>query len=309
MTPATGSSKSDAGEDGAADPMPPLQHHDSSLAFAGSSFSKMIAEADREKKPDAFPEGLVQGAARLSDRLGYAADKFYRKPTEGLRQGGVAGLVRGSVEGVVYSSCEIHRGVCELADSSIEGVRGQADILADRVLGTGRSRFKHGSESEGEGCLLQSYRQADEEPRHLFDGVAIGGACLGTSVADGLKGFINKSVKMGQAEGVIGYCKGIGEGTKVLSVKVAAGGLDLASSVVAGAKNTPQAMDRLRKDVMRKSGKDECVEVAPQSLPQPPSVVGMPLGDEDERQAIGHPNAVYASSAECLPTGPSGDWR
>lgn len=291
----------DVGEDGAAAPRPSLLRLGSNVSLTSmtSGFSATLAEVDREKKPDSMPEGVVQGVARLSDRMCAAGEKLCRKPTEGLQLRGVAGLMRGSVEGVVYSSCEIHRGVCELAGSSIEGARGQADVIADRVFGAGRSKFKHGSESEGEGCLLESYRETDEEPQHFFQGVAIGGACIGKGFAEGLKALVEKPVERGQEEGFLGYWKGVGEGTKAISFKVAAGGLDLAASVVAGAKNTPRAVDKIRKDLLQNNSVDQVVGASPETLPQPtcPSVVGRPAGPDDEGRSQCPGSAVAPAEA------------
>lgn len=254
-----------------------------------SGLQAKLAKVDTEGAPNDFSEGMLQGAARLGVRLQAATGKLQRKSAEGLQQGGAFGLLSGSVEGVIYSSCEVHRGVCEFASSSIEGTRAHADVVADCFLGKERPRHKHGSELECEGRLLHSYIRPGEEPEHFLQGIAVGGTCLGKSFADGLKTFLEMPAELGQEEGALGYCRGVGQATKALSLKVAAGGLDLAASVVTGAKNTPQTVDKIRKKFMQKGEEDG--EWGPYDPNQAPAshMVGKPVGtcpDQLETESV-----------------------
>lgn len=212
-----------------------------------------IPRVDTEKKPEHVGEGFLQGLNKLGDHVGDGAKKFWSKTQEGHQKEGALGAAKGVGSGLLSFANGVNKGACDFLGSTLEGVRHTPDAVADKVK-KDREHNKHGVEGEGEGEILESYVDDEKEPEHLGEGLLRGAQGLGRGFVGGLKDLANKPMEGAKEGGAMGFAKGVGRGALGFGTKTASGTLDFATSMLAGAKNTPDAMERKVKEVRRTSG-------------------------------------------------------
>lgn len=93
--------------------------------------------------------------------------------------------------------------------------------------------------------------RARNRPKHALYGVTAGANSLFTSVASGVGGLARKPLEGAEAEGALGFFKGIGKGVVGAVTKPAIGVLDLASNVSEGIRNTTTVFDGSELDRVR----------------------------------------------------------
>mmetsp|Transcript_122999 Transcript_122999/g.382919 ORF Transcript_122999/g.382919 Transcript_122999/m.382919 type:complete len:445 (+) Transcript_122999:134-1468(+) len=86
------------------------------------------------------------------------------------------------------------------------------------------------------------YPQGRDPPRHLLDGIYQGMSELSGSAWHGMHSAVKQPLRYAAREGVLGAGKGLIVGTFTLTESLADGMLDMASYVVEGVRNTPEAL-------------------------------------------------------------------
>ncbi|KAL5518944.1 VPS13 [Sanghuangporus vaninii] len=94
--------------------------------------------------------------------------------------------------------------------------------------------------------------QRRNKPRHALIGVASGAEALATSVASGVEGVLMKPLEGADAEGALGFFKGVGKGFVGAVTKPVVGAFDLAANVSEGIRNTTTVFDAPQRDRVRK---------------------------------------------------------
>lgn len=214
----------------------------------------VIPRVDTEKKPDHVGEGLLQGLNKFGDHVGDGAKTLWRKPQEGHQKEGALGAAKGVGEGLLSLTTGIGKGACDLLGSTLEGVRHTPDAVADK-FNKDRQHAKHGVEGDGTGEILETYVD-EKEPEHLGHGLLSGARGFGKGLFGGLQDLANKPVEGAREGGVAGFARGAGQGLLGFGTKTASGTLDLATSVLSGAKNTPDAIGRTVTDLRNQQAED-----------------------------------------------------
>mmetsp|Transcript_59804 Transcript_59804/g.129553 ORF Transcript_59804/g.129553 Transcript_59804/m.129553 type:complete len:275 (+) Transcript_59804:117-941(+) len=252
-----------------------------------------IPRVDTEKKPEHVGEGLLQGLNKWSDHVGDGARKLWQKPQEGHEKEGALGAAKGLGMGMLHFANGVGKGTCDFLSSTIEGVRHTPDAVADRVS-KDRHHNKHGVEGDGQGDLLESYKdEKEEEPQHLGEGVVAGVTGLGRGLADGFKDLTSKPMEGARKDGAMGFAKGLGQGALGFGTKATSGTLDLASSLLAGAKNTPDAIGKRVQEFQ--GGQTSASAAASSSSASASSSGGRPFASSEARPEAGNFKAFSGS--------------
>eukprot|EP00927_Polykrikos_kofoidii_P077507 TRINITY_DN74446_c0_g1_i1.p1 TRINITY_DN74446_c0_g1~~TRINITY_DN74446_c0_g1_i1.p1 ORF type:complete len:295 (+),score=58.49 TRINITY_DN74446_c0_g1_i1:74-958(+) len=218
---------------------------------------------DPEKKPAHVGEGLLQGVNKWADHFGTGAQKMISKPKEGLEKEGALGAAKGVGIGVFGLATGLGKGACDFVTCTLEGVRNSPDAVMD-VIDKDRSHNKHGVEGDGEGDLLETYKKEEEEPAHIGEGALSGLKSFGLGLTEGVKDLTSKPMAGAKESGVAGFAKGLGQGALGFGSKTTSGSIDLATSVLTGLKNTPEAVEK-RVSMLSTSSPSELMQSAASS--------------------------------------------
>lgn len=216
-----------------------------------------IPRVNPDKKPEHVGVGLLQGLNKWCDQVGDGAQKLWNKPQEGYQREGALGSAKGVGEGLLGLASGVGKGACDFLGSTIEGVRHTPDAVAD-VVNKDRKRQKHGVSGEGSGELLESYVEEEseanptghKEPEHIGQGLLTGVKAAGKGLYGGLEDLTMRPYYGAKDGGAKGFAEGVAYGVLGFGTKTATGTLDLASSLVYGAKNTPEAISKSVNDAM-----------------------------------------------------------
>ncbi|EJD03959.1 vacuolar protein sorting-associated protein vps13 [Fomitiporia mediterranea MF3/22] len=139
--------------------------------------------------------------------------------------------------------------------------KGAASFVKKTIFGLSDSMTKITS-SVGKGLSaatldadFQAKRRMNQrrnKPRHALTGVASGAGAFASSVASGVEGVLMKPLEGADAEGALGFFKGMGKGFVGVVTKPVVGVFDLASNVAEGVRNTTTVFDAPQRDRVRK---------------------------------------------------------
>ncbi|KAH7883589.1 vacuolar protein sorting-associated protein 13 [Phlebopus sp. FC_14] len=164
---------------------------------------------------------------------------------------GVADIFYAPYNGVVmHGNKELGIGIAKGAASFVKKtVFGLSDSVTKFTssVGKGLSAATFDSEYQAQRRLAQRRNR----PRHAIYGVTAGGEAFASSVVSAMEGIVTKPIQGAEAEGAIGFFKGIGKGLVGAVTKPAVGVFDLASNLSEGIRNTTTVFDKPERDRAR----------------------------------------------------------
>ncbi|KAJ3515399.1 hypothetical protein NLJ89_g1777 [Agrocybe chaxingu] len=164
---------------------------------------------------------------------------------------GVADIFYEPFQGVVmHGNKELGIGIAKGAASFVKKtVFGVSDSLTKFTSSVGKGLSAATFDSEYQARRRMTQRR--NKPRHAIYGVAAGGEALASSVTSAMEGVFMKPIEGAEAEGALGFFKGVGKGLVGAVTKPVVGVFDLASNVTEGIRNTTTVFDNPERDRIR----------------------------------------------------------
>ncbi|EGC37154.1 hypothetical protein DICPUDRAFT_94146 [Dictyostelium purpureum] len=150
-------------------------------------------------------------------------------------------------QGLVKSPADFTKGLAKGTSSFVKNsVYGTFNTLSKLTgtIGTGVATL-----SFDEQYLQERKLQQARKPKHVGEGLAMGGIGLGRGLFEGITGIITKPVEGAKKGGVGGFAKGLVQGVVGVAVKPATAVIDLTTKTTEGIKNTTNLqsqVDRVR---------------------------------------------------------------
>jgi len=214
----------------------------------GDLLESYLGEEDRE--PEHVGKGLLTGAQGFGRALTSGIKDLTSKPIEGAKEGGALGFAKGAGQGLLGFGTKTLTGTLDMTSNVLSGAKNTPDAL-ERAVKDLRSKREAESSSTSDPVSSAGGESAErsQEPQHFGAGLVSGAQGFGKALSSGFKDLATKPVE-GSREGggIAGFARGLGEGLGSLGRHSVTGTMDLASNVVSGAKNTPNAVNRVVKD-------------------------------------------------------------
>ncbi|KYR02132.1 vacuolar protein sorting-associated protein 13 family protein [Tieghemostelium lacteum] len=150
-------------------------------------------------------------------------------------------------QGIVKSPAEFGKGLAKGTSSLVKNsIYGTFNTLSKitSTIGTGVANLSFDDQYLHERKIQQS-----RKPKHIGEGLAMGGVGLGRGLLQGITGIVTKPVEGAKKGGLAGLAKGLVQGVVGVAVKPATAVIDLTTKATEGIKNTTNLqvdVDRVR---------------------------------------------------------------
>jgi len=226
-------------------------------------------EQAQQNEPAHLGQGIVQGARGLGRGITTGLIDLATKPVEGAREAGARGFVQGLGQGAMDFGAKTVCGTQDFGRNVASGAKNTTDAIGRAVNDFRQSKTEPSpggatgaaaSTDTQEGTTSEVEQKSDtctealseaqrDAPAHIGAGLAQGVVGLGKGLSSGIVDLATKPIEGARETGAQGFFQGLGEGARSFGVKTGSSTVELGKNLIAGAKNTPDAIGQTMKNI------------------------------------------------------------